>query len=132
MSIGVQRMSKKNAIVRKLAAVEALGSVTTICSDKTGTLTEGKMKMSEVWAGGDSFLVTGTGSSIQGEYQRMDGLKVEDLPPYLDHALLISSLCNNSTVQIDEKGTIETIGDPTEVALEIACLKSGRCKKKFI
>jgi len=124
MALGVQRMAKRNAVVRKLSAVETLGSVTALCSDKTGTLTEGKMKAEEFWfANGDCFGVTGTGIVPEGQFtsKGKEDAPVDKLPKQLRMILTDSALCNNSNVQHnDQKDEWEALGDPTEVALQVA------------
>jgi len=133
MALGVQRMAKRNAVVRKLPAVETLGSVTTLSCDKTGTLTEGKMKVEEFWFPDKQiFKVGGTGTEPAGGFYAGDQLEQEitDLPKCLRIALLNSALCNNAVLQFDkEKDAWEGIGDPTEVALLVAAKKGDLDKE---
>src|SRR5271157_5932781 len=80
LALGMQRMARRGAIVRKLAAVETLGAATVICTDKTGTLTQNEMTVREVYAGGDRYHVTGTGYDPKGELRAAGGQRVESLP----------------------------------------------------
>lgn len=124
-TIGIQRMAQRHAVVRKLPAVETVGSITTICSDKTGTLTEGKMTATRLWAGLKEFVITGTGLSPEGEFQHKDQTADTQEFPALKMALMICSLCNNSTLEKDsETNRWKSTGDPTEVALLVATLKA--------
>ncbi len=118
LALGARRMAAKNALVRKLSAVEALGSTDVICSDKTGTLTKGEMTVRELVAGGQSLLVTGTGYGLKGDFQDSKGLRSK---PSLAHQrlLLIGALCNNARL----KGEI-VLGDPTEGSLLVSAGKS--------
>lgn len=122
MAIGVQRMAKRNAIVRNLPAVETLGAVNVICSDKTGTLTEGKMVATDLWAANKLYTVSGTGIRPEGN------IYCDDKPvKRLNHDLMLTittmALCNDAVLQQDESGTWEGIGDPTEVALQVLAHK---------
>jgi len=124
LAIGVARMAQRGAIIRKLPAVETLGSTTVICSDKTGTLTENQMTVQEVLAGTDLFAVTGGGYSPAGEILSLDGMPLGDLPPALEECLRCGLLCNDSQiVEKDERWTVH--GDPTEGALLAAAAKGG-------
>eukprot|EP01125_Pyxidicula_operculata_P017453 TRINITY_DN610_c3_g1_i2.p1 TRINITY_DN610_c3_g1~~TRINITY_DN610_c3_g1_i2.p1 ORF type:complete len:1197 (-),score=350.08 TRINITY_DN610_c3_g1_i2:63-3653(-) len=126
MAIGVQRMAKKNAIVRKLSAVETLGSVTVICSDKTGTLTEGKMKATRIWTGSVDYRITGAALNPQGTISiGKKHLRPKDIESniYLTRSLEICSLCNNAILKTNDDDEYETVGDPTEVACMIAAMR---------
>ncbi|KAI8643707.1 hypothetical protein BD408DRAFT_385071 [Parasitella parasitica] len=181
MAIGVRRMAASKCIVRTLPAVESLGSVTVICSDKTGTLTEGKMGTSELWTADNSLYRFTDSTSMDprhGEivcepmelrrrmihirhtvptttaapddredthnsnpekqqqqqtidYATMRAKPIDTANPnayskQLYHALMVSSLCNNSSINRDEEsGQLKSIGDPTEVALTVAAQKAG-------
>ncbi|MGN0106162.1 MAG: cation-translocating P-type ATPase [Hominilimicola sp.] len=104
MALGVQRMAKQNAIIRKLPAVETLGSATVICCDKTGTLTQNRMTVTHV----------ALGSTIQNK--NVTAVKtLKDFPPKSRELLHIAALCNNAS--LDPNNSNEIIGDPTEGAL---------------
>lgn len=124
LAIGVSRMAKRRAIIRKLPAVETLGSTTVICSDKTGTLTENQMTVREILAGGKAYEVTGAGYDPAGELRLDD--EVVNVPehPALAECLLAGMLCNDSSlVREDNRSTLQ--GDPTEAALLVAAEKGG-------
>jgi len=127
LAIGVTRMARRRAIIRKLPAVETLGSTTVICSDKTGTLTENQMTVREVYAGGETFEFTGGGYDPAGEVRRSGAALTAapgELPPALRQCLLAGLLCNDSQLVIAE-GRHQAQGDPTEVALIVAGRKAG-------
>jgi Ca2+-transporting ATPase len=118
LALGARKLSKRNAVVRRLASVETLGSTTVICSDKTGTLTKGEMTVREIFVGERTIEVTGTGYEPVGEF-KVDGSSVVPIDDDLGLILRIGVLCNNST--IDES---RVLGDPTEGALLVAASKS--------
>jgi Ca2+-transporting ATPase len=124
LAIGVSRMAKRHAIVRKLPAVETLGSTTVICSDKTGTLTKNQMTVQEIYAGGVHYAVSGTGYDLTGEISW--NAQPIDLAtaPALWECLLAGLLCNDSHLQ-EEEGQWQVVGDPTEGALLVAAYKAG-------
>ncbi len=130
LSLGVQRMIKKKAIVRKLPAVETLGCASVICSDKTGTMTQNKMTVTKLWSGGKTWDVTGTGYVPQGEFSlggQVVSLKTEK--PLLQ-LLTFGMLCNNA--DLVEKGDRFVLdGDPTEGAMFVAALKAGLTKEQL-
>lgn len=123
LSLGVQRMIRKKAIVRKLSAVETLGCASVICSDKTGTMTENKMTVKELYIGGNQLYVTGDGYNLQGDFF-LNKEKVDEDYPNLKVMLLYGSLCNNASLQV-KKGKQYIDGDPTDGALLIAARKIG-------
>jgi len=124
LAIGVQRMAKKNAIIRRLPAVEALGSTTVICSDKTGTLTQNEMTVQEIFSGGLIFSVSGIGYKPQGEIH-LDGKTISSAPSgALLHTLLAGVLNNDAALDASQP-KITFSGDPTEVALLAAGAKAG-------
>ena len=125
LAIGVNRMARRCAIIRKLPAVETLGSTTVICSDKTGTLTENQMTVQRVLAGGRDYQVTGGGYDPDGEIL-LDGHRIEPLQhPALLECLRAGVLCNDSQVVKDDTGRSIVQGDPTEAAMLVAGAKAG-------
>jgi len=120
LAIGVERMLKRNALVRKLPAVETLGSTNVICTDKTGTLTENKMTVLEVWCGGRTVEVSGNGYQLEGNFTINNMPVSPAADDTLSRLLLCGYLCNNT---IYRKG--ELTGDPTEIALYVAAKKAG-------
>ncbi|MFT5659900.1 MAG: cation-transporting ATPase F [Sulfurimonas sp.] len=123
LAIGVSRMAKKNAIIRKLPAVETLGSVTTICSDKTGTLTQNKMTVTDIYTSGTCYTITGSGYEPKGKLLK-DGQKIESLNENLQEIFRIGYLCNESYL-VQKDGLYSINGDPTEGALVVSALKVG-------
>ncbi len=124
LAIGVSRMAKRNAIIRKLPAVETLGSATVICSDKTGTLTENQMTVQAIYTGGHQYTVTGVGYAPTGEILRDEKPIDLNQAKSLQESLIAGLLCNDS--QIDNKnGRWVVMGDPTEGALIAAANKTG-------
>jgi len=124
LAIGVARMARRRAIIRRLPAVETLGSTTVICSDKTGTLTENQMTVKQILAGGRFYEVTGTGYDASGVI-RVDGKPVVmEKHPALRACLRAGLLCNDSAL-IRDDGKIRVEGDPTEAALIVAAEKAG-------
>ncbi|MBI5100412.1 MAG: cation-transporting P-type ATPase [Nitrospirae bacterium] len=123
MAIGVARMARRNAIVRKLHAVETLGSTTVIGSDKTGTLTKNEMTVKVIYDGNQKYEVTGSGYEPKGEILR-DGMAIEvKEEKHLMHVLRIGFLCNESYVY-EEEGQYKVDGDPTEGALIVSAMKA--------
>ncbi|MFY7895521.1 MAG: cation-translocating P-type ATPase, partial [Phycisphaerales bacterium] len=129
LAIGVQRMAARRAVIRKLPAVETLGSTTVICSDKTGTLTRNEMTVQALWTpqSGET-RVSGVGYEPKGAMSR-DGTAVADAPADVKQLLLAGTLCNDSTLALDKTETGAPIwkinGDPTEGALVVAAEKFG-------
>ncbi|MBN1853953.1 MAG: cation-transporting P-type ATPase [Pirellulales bacterium] len=123
LAIGVSRMARRNAIIRRLPAVETLGSVTVICSDKTGTLTKNQMTVQEMIAGNRHYEVRGTGYDPTGQIvpsQSAEG----DSALALNECLRAGLLCNDAAL-VDQEGLWQVQGDPTEGALLVAALKGG-------
>ncbi|MFC5889941.1 cation-translocating P-type ATPase [Kitasatospora aburaviensis] len=124
LAIGARRMAARRAVVRRLPAVETLGSVTVLATDKTGTLTEGRMVVERLWAPGWEAAVTGTGYRPEGEV-------LVEPPDGRDQAralLRVAALCNDASLrppQPGEDGQWAALGDPTEAALLVAAAKAG-------
>ena len=129
LAIGVQRMAARRAVIRKLPAVETLGSTTVICSDKTGTLTRNEMTVQALWTpqSGES-RVSGVGYEPKGAMSR-GGAAVTEAPADVKQLLLAGTLCNDSTLALDKTESGSPIwkinGDPTEGALVVAAEKFG-------
>jgi len=129
LAIGVQRMAKKNAIVRKLPAVETLGSTTVICSDKTGTLTRNEMTVRCIHVGDKEIEVTGFGFDPKGEF-KVNGNTIDlDDNKDLVQLLRIGTLCNDASIKLD--GSTKAIGDPTEIALLVVAAKANLQKENL-
>lgn len=124
LAIGVSRMAKRRAIIRKLPAVETLGCTTVICSDKTGTLTQNKMTVRFIHAGGETFEVSGSGYEPHGTIHQAQITIAPATKPALHECLLAGMLCNDSAI-IEKDGVWTIAGDPTEGALLVAAEKAG-------
>lgn len=125
LAMGMQRMVKCNAIIKRLSAVETLGSTTVICSDKTGTLTQNKMTIQRVYDGREIYSVTGTGYSPQGAILDAQG---RDCSADAAKALECTLLCNDA-IYDPEKESI--VGDPTEGAMVVLAHKAGMVKSAW-
>lgn len=124
LAIGVARMAKRRAIIRRLAAVETLGSTTVICSDKTGTLTQNQMTVVTIMTDATVYDVTGTGYAPDGRIVR-DGEAVDIVTDAaLDDCLHVALLCGTAVVE-NREGRWDAIGDPTEAALVVLAMKAG-------
>ena len=124
LAIGVARMARRRAIIRKLPAVETLGSTTVICSDKTGTLTQNQMTVRRLVVGESIFEVTGNGYEPTGEILRQERALLPGENDGVTECLLASLACNDGAV-VQNEGRWNAQGDPTEVALIVAAHKIG-------
>jgi P-type Ca2+ transporter type 2C len=129
LALGTQRMVRRNALIRKLPAVETLGSVTHICSDKTGTLTQNKMVVQSLHTASSSLKISGTGYVPTGDFS-LGGKKISPQDyPELRSLLLACALCNDAILQqqdaSDQKASWGILGDPTEGALLVAAAKGN-------
>jgi potassium/sodium efflux P-type ATPase len=127
LAMGVQRMARRNALIKRLSSVETLGCCTVICTDKTGTLTQNEMTVREVWVAEHRLSVTGIGYAPDGEIFEEGRPVGAPLTGDLDRLLVAGGLCNDSRlIPPDEKtGTWMVLGDPTEAALRVAARKGG-------
>jgi Ca2+-transporting ATPase len=125
LAIGMHSMARRNAIIRRLVAVETLGSATHICSDKTGTLTMNEMTVRRIYVDGAGYDVTGGSRSAEGEFRRgeaaVDPRSISDLALLLE----IGALCNDSLLAWQDGTFGSVVGDPTEGALAVAAGKAG-------
>jgi Ca2+-transporting ATPase len=141
LAMGVQRMIRRKAIVRKLPSVETLGCASVICSDKTGTLTQNKMTVTHMWIGGDSLQISGSGYDPEGEISIKGRVLDVKREPAVRRLLEIGVLCNNASLYTEEEGKKKRFrkaqvvwkmqGDPTEGALIVAGAKVGLTKEEL-
>ncbi len=124
MAIGITRMARRHAIIRKLPAVETLGSTTIICSDKTGTLTKNEMTVKALYDGHHAYEVTGSGYDPEGKILHDWEPTDQDSLKRIEAVLRIGLLCNESRF-VEEKGQFSIDGDPTEGALIVSAMKAG-------
>jgi calcium-translocating P-type ATPase len=125
LAIGVQRMAARNAIIRRLPAVETLGTVAVICTDKTGTLTRNAMTVASIDTGERALAVTGAGYDPHGAFLQ-DGKAVQALEDdQLAAALRAVVLCNDASIEQGEDAAWRVHGDPMEGALLVAAVKAG-------
>ena len=131
LAIGVARMARRRAVVRRLPAVETLGSTTVICTDKTGTLTENQMTVQVIWTRDGMIEVTGSGYAPDGQLCTADGAPASiDTDSALRWSLLAGACCNDAAL-IHEKGQWGVIGDPTEAAMLVVAAKAGLDPEKL-
>lgn len=138
LAVGVQKMVKRQAIVRALPAVETLGCATVICSDKTGTLTQNEMTVRKIYLSREYSLVAGEGYTPQGNFVFPEGTWLKENKKGFDLAMKVCALCNNAALKKDNtqvRGLFRLaegdrnwsiIGDPTEGALLVAAAKAGQ------
>ncbi|TFF69022.1 MAG: cation-translocating P-type ATPase [Promethearchaeota archaeon] len=123
MSIGMRKMADKNALVRKLTAVETLGRVNVICSDKTGTLTKNEMTVVKVYVNDKILDVEGVGYNLKGDilYEGSSVNESPELKKFLDVCLY----CNNSNINVEDESTgeVSVVGDPTEISMKVLAMK---------
>ncbi|MBI4532754.1 MAG: cation-translocating P-type ATPase, partial [Candidatus Melainabacteria bacterium] len=127
LAIGTQRMVRAKALLRTLAAVETLGCTNVICSDKTGTLTENKMSVTDVVYGKRHVKVGGAGYELQGQFKELDKVIQINMEPELLDLLRAGALCNDASIR-KEEGDLSVHGDPTEAALLVVAAKAGMNK----
>lgn len=126
LALGMRRMADKNAIMKQLLAVETLGSVDVICSDKTGTLTQNEMTVTRVWCDNAVYQLTGQGYSPKGDIINIKGEKTElDSASPLYRLFHIGTLCNDAKLVKGDGDMYSIIGDPTEAAMVVGSEKAG-------
>ena len=125
LALGVQRMAKRHALIKRMSAVETLGCTTVICTDKTGTLTQNEMTVSNLWLADQQLTVTGVGYTPEG--QVMNGKAPQQKNEDLDRLLIAAGLCNNSRLVPPDEETSRwsVLGDPTEASLLVVAKKGG-------
>ncbi|GEC91945.1 calcium-translocating P-type ATPase, SERCA-type [Brevibacillus brevis] len=136
LALGVQRMIRRNAIVRKLPSVETLGCASVICSDKTGTLTQNKMTVTQVWHSDSTYEVSGSGYAPEGAFHYLGKMVSPARDGALTQIIRIADRCNNARLTCEEQSTRnllgmgktsrfwQVVGDPTEGALKVLAAKA--------
>ena len=127
---GMWRMAKRKALMNRLSAVETLGATNVICTDKTGTLTENRMTLTQIALADSDWEVTGTGLSLQGEFRQNQEAVNPKENSALSALLSVAVLCNNATLP-KPNSKDAPIGDPTEIALLVAGAKAGFDRDRF-
>ncbi len=134
LALGMREMVRRHALMRRLAAVETLGSVSVICSDKTGTLTQNQMTAVRLWTDDHLFEITGEGYDPKGEF-RLEGRRIDVTQyPGAVSTLLSGTLANDAYLEIADKkdaASFRMVGDPTEGAIVVAAVKAGANKAEL-
>ncbi len=127
LAINVSKMVRENVLVKRLSAVQTLGSVTVICTDKTGTITKGEMTVKEIWTSNETVDVSGVGYEPVGQFTREGKPLSLDESRRIERLLEISALCNSAKIEApsDKNRCWSAVGDPTDGALLVAALKYG-------
>jgi Ca2+-transporting ATPase len=127
LAMGVQRMVGRHALIKRLSAVETLGCTSVICTDKTGTLTQNEMTVSDIWLGGHYLGVSGVGYAPEGLITEEDERPLDSLAGDLRDLCVAAGLCNNARLlpPDEESARWTVLGDPTEAALRVAASKAG-------
>ena len=124
LALGAREFARRNVIIRKLSSAESLGSVTVICSDKTGTLTKGQMTVRKIFVNGREIEVSGVGYEPKGELREGGSSIFAGNDSNISLLLSIGALCNNASLS-NENGVWQITGDPTEGALIVSAEKAG-------
>lgn len=131
LALGMRTMARRNAIIRRLVAVETLGSATVICTDKTGTLTRNEMTVRRIVVDNKTIELSGEGYEPRGEFRR-EGVRLNlEYEASLNMLLTIGTICNDALLSTDEKSS-SILGDPTEGALVVAAAKAGIDKESLV
>jgi Ca2+-transporting ATPase len=127
LAISVLKMVKQNVLVKRLSAVQTLGSVTMICTDKTGTITRGEMTVKKLWVPDKVIEVSGVGYTPEGNFTTESGLLQKKEAEKIERLLEISALCNSAKIEApsDRNKSWSVVGDPTDGALLVTALKYG-------
>ncbi|MDD2440162.1 MAG: cation-translocating P-type ATPase [Methanosarcinaceae archaeon] len=132
LGLGVRRMVKRNALVRRLPSVETLGATNVICSDKTGTLTQNKMTVEQIYVDGELLEVKGEGYIPEGIFlKNPEQQPISPNEPSLRQLLITGALCNDAKLIPEKEGNWNIRGDPTEAALVVAAAKGGFQKREL-
>lgn len=132
LAVAVQRMAKKQALVKKLSAVETLGSTSVICTDKTGTLTQNEMTVSQLYVAGEHYLVSGVGYAPIGDIRGIETI-AETIPDYVQFCIEQAALCTNAKIlcESDSEKKYQILGDPTEASLVVLAQKIGLTQEQL-
>ena len=129
---GMQRMANQNALINKLSSVETLGATSVIISDKTGTLTESQMTVTEIELESGLVEVSGEGLELDGDFSWPEGSQKEEMSPVLDELLKVGVLCNGASLTITDGNVDQTIGEPMEIALKILGHKANYSEDELL
>lgn len=129
---GMQRMAQQNALINKLSSVETLGATSVIITDKTGTLTESQMTVTEIKLQSGLVKVSGEGLELEGEFSWGEGTDQDGITPILKDLLKVGVLCNDASLTVSDGKVEQTIGEPMEIALKILGRKADYSEDKLL